>query len=277
MYRVNGAMDRPESQSLAITESRSNSASSGKHSATPANTAPLGKTRPIRAILFDKDGTLVDFQRTWGPAAEAVMRRLAGGSRAAYERLVVASRFVEAEQRFLPDSPLIAEPTSVYGVLWATALGRPASAEFFAEIDQLLCDATTRHLAAIGDPRALLTSLAAGGYRLGMITNDAEITARAHARKLGLDKVLEFVAGYDSGFGAKPDPGAVLAFVQGVGVAPSETAVVGDTVLDLATARAAGAIAIGVLTGPTPSAVLAPHAEALFASAAEFAAWLEGR
>ena len=57
MYRVNGAMDRPESQSLAITESRSNSASSGKHSATPANTAPLGKTRPIRAILFDKDGT----------------------------------------------------------------------------------------------------------------------------------------------------------------------------------------------------------------------------
>ena len=118
MYRVNGAMDRPESQSLAITESRSNSASSGKHSATPANTAPLGKTRPIRAILFDKDGTLVDFQRTWGPAAEAVMRRLAGGSGAAYERLVVASRFVEAEQRFLPDSPLIAEPTKrIWGAL----------------------------------------------------------------------------------------------------------------------------------------------------------------
>ena len=277
MYRVNGAMDRPESQSLTITESRSNAASPGKHSATPANKAPVEKTRPIRAILFDKDGTLVDFQRTWGPAAEAVMRRLADGSGAAYERLVVASRFVEAEQRFLPDSPLIAEPTSVYGVLWATALGRPASAEFFAEIDQLLCDATTRHLAAIGDPRALLTSLAARGYRLGMLTNDAEITARVHARKLGLDKVLEFVAGYDSGFGAKPDPGAVLAFVQGVGVAPSETAVVGDTVLDLATARAAGAIAIGVLTGPTPSAVLAPHAEALFASAAEFAAWLESR
>jgi len=92
-----------------------------------------------------------------------------------------------------------------------------------------------------------------------------------------LDKYLEFVAGYDSGFGAKPDPGPVLAFAQAVGVPPSEIAVVGDTVLDLAAARAAGAIAIGVLTGPAPSAILAPHADALLASPAEFAAWLDSR
>ena len=64
-----------------------------------------------------------------------------------------------------------------------------------------------------------------------MITNDAEITARTHARKLGLDTYLEFIAGYDSGFGIKPDPGPILAFARAVGVPPSETAVVGDTVL----------------------------------------------
>ena len=235
------------------------------------------KLGPIRAILFDKDGTLVDFQRSFGPAVREVMQHLAGGDRTAYDRLVAASRFVEADQRFLPDSPLIAEPTSVYGALWATALGRPANAAFFAEIDRLLCDATTRHLTAIGDPRTLLTMLAARGYRLGMVTNDAEITARAHARKLGLDKFLEFVAGYDSGFGAKPDPGPVLAFARAVGVPASQMAVVGDSVLDLAAARAAGAVAIGVLTGPAPSAVLAPDADALIASAAELAAWLERR
>lgn len=103
------------------------------------------KIGPVHAILFDKDGTLVDFQRTWGPAVRAVMQHLASGNSAAYDRLVAASRFVEAGQRFLPDSPLIAEPTSVYGVGWATALRRPANAEFFAEIDRLLCDATTRH------------------------------------------------------------------------------------------------------------------------------------
>ena len=277
MYRVNRAMDRPKSQSLPVPGARPNAAFSAGHAAAPSSMAHSGKLGPIRAILFDKDGTLVDFQRSWGPAAQAVMQRLASGDRAAYERLVAANRYVEAEQRLLADSPLIAEPTSVYGALWAAALGRPANAEFFAEIDQLMCDATTRHLAAIGDPKALLTALAARGYRLGMITNDAELTARAHARKLGLDKYLEFVAGYDSGFGAKPDPGPVLAFAKAVGVPASETAVVGDTVLDLAAARAAGAIAIGVLTGPTPSAVLVPYADAIHASPAEFAAWLDSR
>ena len=277
MYRVNRTMARPESPSPAIVQSRPPPASPGNHPATPPNMPQLRKVGPIRAILFDKDGTLVDFQRTWGPAAQTVMLHLASGNRAAYERLVAASRYDEADQRFLPDSPLIAEPTSVYGALWATALGRAANAEFLAEIDHLLCDATTRHLAAIGDPKTLLAVLAARGYRLGMITNDAEITARAHARKLGLDEYLEFIAGYDSGFGAKPDPGSVLAFAQAVGVPPSETAVVGDTVLDLAAARAAGAIAIGVLTGPAPYAVLAPHADALLTSAAEFAAWLDSR
>ncbi|MDO9060267.1 MAG: HAD family hydrolase [Bradyrhizobium sp.] len=235
------------------------------------------KVRPIRAILFDKDGTLVDFQRTFGPAVHEVMQHLAGGDRAAWDRLVAVSRFVEADRRFMPDSPLIAEPTGVYGALWAAALGRPASAAFLAEIDRLLGDATTRHLAAIGDPRALLTGLAARGYRLGLLTNDAEMTARAHLRKLKLDNVLEFVAGYDSGFGAKPDAGPVLAFAQAVGVPVSETAVVGDSVLDLAAARAAGAIAIGVLTGPASSAMLAPHADALLDSPAELPAWLDRR
>jgi phosphoglycolate phosphatase len=60
-------------------------------------------------------------------------------------------------------------------------------------------------------------------------------------------------------------------------VAASETAVVGDSVHDLAAARAAGAVAIGVLTGPAPSAVLALHADAVLGSPAELAAWLDSR
>jgi phosphoglycolate phosphatase len=219
----------------------------------------------------------VDFQRTWGPAAREVMQHLAGGDRTAYERLAAASRFVEAEQRFLPDSPVIAGSTQIYGALWAEVLGRTPDDAFFAEIDLLMCDATTLHLAAIGNPREQLTELASRGYRIGMITNDAETNARAHARKLGIDGIIEFVAGYDSGFGVKPAPGPVLAFARAVGVAPAEIVVVGDTVLDLAAAHAAGAVAVGVLTGPVSAESLAPSADALIASHAELAAWLASR
>ncbi len=231
---------------------------------------------PIRAILFDKDGTLVDFERTWGPAVDAVLRHLANGDDDLYRRLCAVSGLV-ATAHFLPDSPLIGEPTSIFAAPWAALLKEPADAAFFTRIDGLLCRETTAHLSPIGDPKRVLAELAARGYRLGLITNDAEASARAHIGRLGLDRLVEFVAGYDSGFGCKPAPGPVLAFAAAVGVPAAEVAVVGDTAIDVATARAAGARAVLVRTGPNASGAAADEAQAdaVIASIADLAAWLE--
>lgn len=242
-----------------------------------SNMAHVKTAGPIRAILFDKDGTLVDFQRTWGPAVHDVMQTLAAGHQAIYARLAAAIGFVESELSFLPDSIFIAQPTGVWGPLWAQVLGCVADLHFLTEVDRRLCEATTSHLVPIGDPRKLMIALAGRGYRLGVISTDAEITARAHARRLGIDWILQFVVGYDSGFGAKPDPGTILAFANAAGVSPLQVAVVGDTALDVAAARAAGAIAVGVLTGPEPAAKLAPDADAILASAEELLTWLDNR
>ena len=230
---------------------------------------------PIRAILFDKDGTLVDFDRTWGPAVGVVLEHLTRGDDALYRKLSAMIGLVDGA-RFLPDSPLIDGPTSVFAWRWATVLGRPADAPFLAEIDRLLCEATTARLAPIGDPKAVLAELAGRGYRLGLVTNDAEATARAHARKLGLDRMLSFIAGCDSGFGAKPAPGPVLAFAAAVGVPTAQTVVVGDTALDVATARAAGALAVMVLTGPkSVDDAQRAKPDAVIPSISQLPAWLE--
>jgi phosphoglycolate phosphatase len=231
----------------------------------------------IRAILLDKDGTLIDFQRTWGPATHTVIAQFAAGDDASYRRLAAVSGFVADERRFLVGSPLIAGATPDYGPLWAQALGRPATADFFAEIDRLFLRAGLEHLVPIGDPATTLAALARHGYRLGIVTNDAEANARAQIAQLEIDHLVEFVAGHDSGFGAKPDPTPVLAFARALGIAPSEVVVVGDSVHDLAAARAAGAFAIGVLSGPTPREHLAPHADALIGSVADLPTWLDGR
>jgi len=131
-------------------------------------------------------------------------------------------------------------------------LGVPLSREFVDHVDQMFFQTTLDHLATIGDVKALLTGLAARGLRLGLMTNDADLNTRAQLRQLGLDGLLEFVAAYDSGHGHKPDPDPVLAFAAFAGVAPAQVAVVGDTEHDLAAARAAGAVAVGVLSGPVP-------------------------
>jgi len=229
---------------------------------------------PIRAILFDKDGTLVDFQRTWGPATHAVLTRLSSGDNAIFDRLAAVSLYDAAERKLLPGSPVVIETTYGYGKLWADALDVPLTAEFVDRIDRMFFQTTLDHLTPMGDVKGLLGALAARGLKLGLMTNDADANTRAQMQRLGLDSLLGFIAAYDSGFGAKPAPAPVLAFAAFAKVAPADIAVVGDTAHDLVAARAAGAVAVGVLSGPVPREQLEPHADVLLPSIAELADWL---
>jgi phosphoglycolate phosphatase len=229
---------------------------------------------PIRAILFDKDGTLVDFQRTWAPATHTVMTALCNGNSAAFARLAAVSLYDPAECRLMPGSPVVIETTYGYGKLWAEALGVAMTPEFIDRIDRLFFQTTLDHLTPMGDVKALLGGLRARGLRLGLMTNDADANTRAQMQRLGLEELLEFIAAYDSGFGHKPDPDPVLAFARFAAVAAAEVAVVGDTEHDLVAARAAGATAVGVLSGPVPRERLEPHADVLLSSIAKLDDWL---
>ena len=121
----------------------------------------------------------------------------------------------------------------------------------------------------------MLRALQARGLRLGLATNDAEANARQQLEMLGLHGHLDFVAGYDSGHGGKPEPGMVLAFAAALGVAPAQVALVGDTPHDMGAARAAGAIAVAVLSGPVGRAVLEPMADHVIDSIADLPALVD--
>lgn len=229
---------------------------------------------PIRAILFDKDGTLVDFQRTWGPATHEVLTELCNGDSAAFERVAAVSLYDAKERRLLPGSPVVIETTYGYGKLWAQALGVPLTDAFVARVDRMYFQTTLDHLTPMGNVKGLLESFRAQGLRLGLMTNDADANTRAQLHKLGLDTLLEFVAAYDSGYGHKPDADPVLAFAKFANVAPSEIAVVGDTAHDLDAAHAAGAAAVAVLSGPVPREQLEPHADVVLPSIAKLPEWL---
>lgn len=206
----------------------------------------------VRAILFDKDGTLIDFDRTWGPAAGAVLRRLAGDDSRTLMRLFSLCHYVPEQEYFLQSSPLIAGSSAQYGPALAEVLGRPADAAFFRLIDELFIEEGRRTLSPIGNPVDVLAQLRGRGLRLGIATNDGERSSRLQMDLLGLSDLVEAIYGHDSGYGSKPAPGMVQAFAALTGVPVGAIALVGDTRHDLNTARAAGAQAILVRTGPTP-------------------------
>ncbi len=125
----------------------------------------------------------------------------------------------------------------------------------------------------IGDLRALLEALRATGRRLAIATSDDRDPTERTLAALGLGELVDGTVCADDGIPAKPAPDAVRRLCARIGVVPVRTAVVGDSVADLAMGRAAGAgRVIGVLTGVADRATLEPLADVVLGSVQELLA-----
>ncbi len=215
----------------------------------------------LRGILFDKDGTLVDVNRTWGPAALEVMQQLAPDSPQNQAALRVAMRYADGAARFADDSPLLAGAPDDYAADWADILGLQDTRAFRDDFAARLALAGERHLSPIGEPAKILAALAARGFCIGLATNHREASSRRQLQLLCIDRYFSHVYGSDSGHGRKPDPGMILAFARETGIPAAEIALVGDSFHDLRAARAAGAKAIAVASGLIPRQRLAAEAD----------------
>lgn len=230
----------------------------------------------IRGVLFDKDGTLFDFHASWAAMTEAMLDSLAPDAEA-WGQMARAAGYRPEEGRFMPGSVIVSEPTSVLAGLWSR--WRP---DLGAERIERIANEAAGESApgalrpAVADLPALLMVLANRGLVLGVATHDEEDAARRQLASVGALDAFAFVAGYDSGHGAKPGPGMLRAFGRATGLEPAAIAMVGDSRHDLQMVPAAGAaLAIGVLTGPAGQADLAPHADYILPSIAELPGLLD--
>ncbi|MCP5151577.1 MAG: HAD family hydrolase [Ectothiorhodospiraceae bacterium] len=224
----------------------------------------------IRGILFDKDGTLVDFDRTWGPAyatAAVEIARLAGEVERADRLLEVGGRD-RATGRYPARSVLACGTTREIAVLWAGELDIDDVDHVAARLEAVFARTVVDGAAPVADLGELTARLCARGLCLGVATMDSEAIAHATLARFRIADRMSFVCGYDSGHGEKPGPGMVNAFCRHTGLAPSAVAVVGDTPHDLAMGRAAGAgLVVGVLTGTGTRETLEPLADVVLADA----------
>ena len=217
-------------------------------------------------VLFDKDGTLLDYHATWMPANRAVAAHLADGDEDLAVRLLVRGGWEPATDRVGAGTPLAAGDLTDIVEAWTDMLPPARTADraaLTAEIDRLFiahCVPTP-----VCELPALFDGLVARGLKLGVATADSEAGARASLDPFGLLDRLDFLAGYDTGHGCKPGPGQVRAFCAATGLPPEHVLVIGDNSHDIDMARAGGAgAAVGVLTGTTPRAELAAIADAVF-------------
>lgn len=237
-------------------------------------TGPMDKApaRKVDALLFDKDGTLFEFSATWDPWAHGVIEELTAGDAALAGRLAEAMHYDLAARRFHPTSPIIAGTNREAAECVATAL--PGRAIDELEVF-LAARASTAPLSAPVPLAPFLDGLAMQGLALGVMTNDAESSALAQLETAGITRCFGFIAGFDSGHGAKPAPDPLLAFARAMQLAPDRVAMVGDSTHDLIAGRAAGMQTIAVLTGTATTAELLPHADVVLDHIGHIPAWLQ--
>jgi len=228
----------------------------------------------VKGILFDKDGTLIDFHASWMPITRRLTADLAKGNAALTEALMIRGGKAEDEERIVSGSILAAGNTEELADAWLPLLPAWEKAALIAYLDERLTNEGASQAMAVGDLNAIFAALRARGLILGVATSDSEGSARATLQRFAAEHHLAFIAGYDSGYAPKPRPEVGLAFCKHAGLSPEEAIMVGDNQHDIDLARGAGfARAVGVLTGNSITEELA-EADAVLPSIVALEAWL---
>jgi phosphoglycolate phosphatase len=178
----------------------------------------------IELVVFDLDGTLVDSSRD---LADAVNALVADGGGVALGVDQVTAMVGEGA------AVLVRRALSAAGLDPETP---GALAQFLAHYDAQL---TTHTKPYPGIPEAL-AALADRGLVLAVLTNKPEHQTLEILRRLGLASAFPYVIGGDTPAGRKPDPSGLMDIVARSGATPATTILVGDSPIDLATARRAG-------------------------------------
>jgi phosphoglycolate phosphatase len=244
-----------------------------------------GRAFEVEAILFDKDGTLLDFVHTWGAWTRHMrehfsarleqrglepltLEELGGewgislrpdGSAAGYDRNGPLSMGTLTELL-----TLLGACGYRRGLSWAEA--RIAVRDSWKHADREL-DQERAALALPGVPE-LLAACRATGIPIAVVTADETAAAVKHLSWLGLDGYFAEIIGTDQVDRGKPFPDMVELACSRLGIDVSRVAVIGDTNGDMRMAKAAGAAAaIGLAAGAAVQEL--PDADAIAGSCRE--------
>jgi phosphoglycolate phosphatase len=229
----------------------------------------------MRGLLFDKDGTLIDFEASWGPAYRELSLHFCNGDMAGASAMLTAGGMDPSTGKVRSGSVLAAGNARDIAEFWFPSLFGAELRRMVDRIDQAFYENAVRCSVALPGVSEALARLGKLGWSMGVATSDGTAGTRAALAALGLDRHLAHVFGYDAVERPKPAPDIVYAFAAAIGAEPAEIAVIGDNRHDLEMARSAGAgAAIGVLSGTSRAEDLAPFADILLDSVCDLPACL---
>lgn len=205
------------------------------------------------AIIFDKDGTLLDFDALWVPVTEEAIR--------------TAARILEVKDppvdRILEDLGIRNGITAIDGTVCKgtyTQIGKIVWEHFFQVGCTASCAAVSEAVVtayngaihkgrikpACPDLAQTMQRLADRGIKLFVVTTDNRSITDACLEKLGIFSFFTDVFTDDGRMPTKPDPACAEYIMSTYGIARENILMVGDTETDAHFAENAGISVIGV-------------------------------
>jgi len=224
-----------------------------------------------QAIIFDKDGTLIDFDAMWGGWTIYLAEQLQHASGLDVRRKLCLTFGVdETSNKVLANGKLAAMPMSLLydltiDVMQSLGLNRNKAMEV---VQQAWCIPDPVILARpFTDLRALFGQLTGRDIKIAIATADDRAPTQAMVEAFDIGEFISCMACADDGIPSKPAPDMALTLCAQMNVDISNVMVIGDTASDLKMARAAGAgLAVGVLSGVSSTKDLAGLADVLLDS-----------
>ncbi|MCH8177685.1 MAG: HAD family hydrolase [Proteobacteria bacterium] len=214
-----------------------------------------------KGIVFDKDGTLIDFHSTWLPVYRFAALEFSDNDQKLADELLAQHGYDLDTGRVIGGSLLAAGTNREIGIAWAEQLhGDADDAQVEAlctRLNQIFQQQGALYSTPVNGLKTTLQKLKLAGLKLGVATSDSYQGIHNTLQSFDVVSAFDFLCGYDSGHGVKPDAGMVLAFCQAMSLEPAEVIVVGDNRHDIEMGKNAHAgLCVGVLTGASTRADL---------------------
>lgn len=235
---------------------------------------PADPLEGIELVVFDKDGTLIEFDRMWRDWVAALGANLSAATGRPLVDQVFGLMGVDPVSGLIyPHGLLAATPMARLRELMVEALEDEGIAAERAEAAMAGAWHPPDPVALatpVTDLPALFDRLEARGIRSAVATADDRRPTERTLAALGIAARFGALSCADDGHPVKPFPDPIHKIAAAMGVAPDVMLVVGDSPADMRMGLAAGVRrVVGVLTGVGDEASLGPLADVVLPSVAD--------